>query len=167
MQHSKCEKIIRKYFSKVTIISLAILLVMNISQSIQLKHIAAELKETETVSEVETLPAPTVTSLGEYTITAYCACAKCCGQWAVDRPDGIVKGAAGTELVSGYSCASNSFEFGTELIIEGYGNVVVEDRTADWVDERYDGKLVDIYFANHEKALNFGKRVLEVKTYSS
>ena len=67
--------------------------------------------------------------LGNYRITAYCACEKCCGEWAKNRPNGIVKGAAGIALTPGYSAAS-PLPFGTELYIEGYGDVVIQDRTA-------------------------------------
>lgn len=99
--------------------------------------------------------------LGNYRITAYCACKKCCGVWAEDRPNGIVKGAMGVELTPGYSVAS-PLAFGTKLYIEGYGDVVVQDRTASWVVDKYSGEIIDIYFDNHEEALNFGVRYADV-----
>lgn len=99
--------------------------------------------------------------LGNYRITAYCACKKCCGVWAEDRPNGIVKGAAGIELSPGYSAAS-PLAFGTKLYIEGYGNVIVQDRTASWVVDKYNGEIVDIYFDSHEEALNFGVKYADV-----
>ena len=36
-----------------------------------------------------------------FRVTAYCACEKCCGEWAKNRPNGVVYGAAGIELVAG------------------------------------------------------------------
>ena len=99
--------------------------------------------------------------LGNYRITAYCACKKCCGVWAENRPNGIVKGAMGVELTPGYSVAS-PLAFGTKLYIEGYGDVVVQDRTASWVVDKYNGEIIDIYFDNHEEALNFGVRYADV-----
>ena len=99
--------------------------------------------------------------LGNYRITAYCACKKCCGVWAENRPNGIVKGAMGVELTPGYSVAS-PLAFGTKLYIEGYGDVVVQDRTASWVVEEYNGEIIDIYFNSHEEALNFGVRYADV-----
>lgn len=99
--------------------------------------------------------------LGNYRITAYCACKKCCGVWAENRPNGIVKGAMGVELTPGYSVAS-PLPFGTKLYIEGYGDVVVQDRTASWVVDKYNGEIIDIYFDNHEEALNFGVRYADV-----
>lgn len=99
--------------------------------------------------------------LGNYRITAYCACKKCCGVWAENRPNGIVKGAMGVELTPGYSVAS-PLAFGTKLYIEGYGDVVVQDRTASWVVDKYNGEIIDIYFNSHEEALNFGVRYADV-----
>jgi 3D (Asp-Asp-Asp) domain-containing protein len=99
--------------------------------------------------------------LGNYRITAYCACKKCCGVWAENRPNGIVKGAAGVELKAGVSVAS-PLPFGTKLYIEGYGDVVVQDRTASWVVDKYNGEIIDIYFDSHEEALNFGVRYADV-----
>lgn len=99
--------------------------------------------------------------LGNYRITAYCACKKCCGVWAENRPNGIVKGAMGVELTPGYSVAS-PLAFGTKLYIEGYGDVVVQDRTASWVVEEYNGEIIDIYFDSHEEALNFDVRYADV-----
>ncbi len=99
--------------------------------------------------------------LGVYTITAYCSCEKCCGKYALNRPDGIVYGASGKELEADVSVAS-PLDFGTNIIIEGLGEYVVEDRTADWIVDKYDGEIIDIYFENHEEALKFGKKELKV-----
>ena len=91
------------------------------------------------------------------TITGYCACPKCCGKNA----KGIT--AAGTRPMQGRTvAASRSIPLGTRIHIEGLGWRVVEDRTA----RRYDGR-VDIYFASHKDALNWGikqrKTVIESK----
>ena len=97
-----------------------------------------------------------MTKLGEYTITAYCPCEICCGIWAKNRPGGIVYGAAGIELQEGHSVAAPNLSFGTILYIEGLGEYVVEDRPASWVAEKYDDKIIDIYFLSHDDALEFG-----------
>lgn len=99
-------------------------------------------------------------SLGTYTITAYCSCSKCCGKWAENRPGGIVTGAAGIELVDGVSVAS-PLPIGTEILIEGH-KYIVHDRTAQRIVNRYNGKIIDIYMQNHDKALKFGKKQLAV-----
>jgi 3D (Asp-Asp-Asp) domain-containing protein len=96
--------------------------------------------------------------LGTYTITAYCSCEECCGKR--DRPDGKVIGAAGVELTPGVSVAA-PLPFGTELMIDGR-RYAVQDRAADWIVDRYGGKIIDIYFSSHEAALKWGKQVCEV-----
>lgn len=96
--------------------------------------------------------------LGTYTVTAYCSCEKCCGKR--DRPDGKIIGAAGVELTPGISVAS-PLPFGTELMINGH-KYIVQDRTAGWIVDRYDGRIIDIYFASHEAALEWGKQQMEV-----
>ena len=86
------------------------------------------------------------------TITAYCACRKCCGQSAA----GIT--ASGTRPVEGRTvAASRSIPLGTRIYIEGLGWRTVEDRTA----KRFDGR-VDVYFRSHAEALKFGKRKLQM-----
>ena len=105
---------------------------------------------------------PDYTELGTYTITGYCACEKCCGEWAKNRPAGAVYGAEGTALISEVSVANNNFTFGTHLFIDGWGEVVVQDRTAKWVNEKYNGKILDIYFDSHEQAVAFAKREMKV-----
>ena len=105
--------------------------------------------------------APEKVCLGEYRITAYCACEKCCGEWVKNRPGGIVVGAAGIELVAGVSCAS-PLPFGTVVDVEGLGTYIVQDRTASWVAEKYDNKVIDIYFDSHEAACEFGLKFANV-----
>lgn len=140
---------------------------------------AEEIPVTDTAPEVMTTILPSVTlppdpvipepeesapekvCLGEYRITAYCACEKCCGEWAKNRPGGIVVGAAGIELVAGVSCAS-PLPFGTVVEVEGLGTYIVQDRTASWVAEKYDNKVIDIYFDSHEAACEFGLKFANV-----
>lgn len=100
-------------------------------------------------------------SLGTYRITAYCACEKCCGEWAKNRPGGIVTGAAGVELKAGVSCAS-PLPFGMVVEIAGLGEFVVQDRTGTQYANDYGGKVIDLYFNDHEAALQFGVKNLEV-----
>ena len=113
----------------------------------------------EPVNLVQESPEPVL--LGTYRITAYCSCEKCCGEWAKNRPDGIVYGASGEELVAGVSCAS-PLPFGTVVEIEGLGEYVVQDRTAAWVVEKYGEQQIDIYFDTHEAACEFGLKYLTV-----
>ena len=104
-----------------------------------------------------------------YTVTAYCSCSKCCGEWANNRPNDIVIGAWGKELIAEYSVAS-PLQFGTKVKIDGMTYEVM-DRTATWIADKYNGKVIDIYFGSdeeaHERALNFGRQQLEVTILES
>ena len=92
---------------------------------------------------------------GSCRITAFCACSVCCGEWANNRPldengNPIVYGASGKELTPGVSVAC-SLPYGTKLEIDGLpGTYVVEDRTAEWIQDKYKGMTVDIYMDSHE-----------------
>ena len=105
-------------------------------------------------------PEPELTSLGVYTITAYCSCEKCCGKWAKNRPGGKVYGASGVELIPGISVAA-PLSFGAKVVIEGH-EYTVHDRTAKWIVDKYDGRIIDVYFADHNAALKWGKKEIEV-----
>lgn len=92
---------------------------------------------------------------GSCRITAFCACSVCCGEWANNRPldengDPIVYGASGKELTPGVSVAC-SLPYGTKIQIDGLpGNYIVQDRTAEWIQDKYNGMTVDIYMDSHE-----------------
>jgi 3D (Asp-Asp-Asp) domain-containing protein len=88
-----------------------------------------------------------------YTVTAYCPCKVCCGQWAGGPT------ASGKMPVVGVTCAGpRRIPFGTRVRIEGLGERVVQDRLA----RKYDGRF-DVFFASHKEALRFGKRTLKVR----
>lgn len=99
-----------------------------------------------------------------FRVTAYCACEKCCGSWAKGRPtdelgNPIILGALGTPL-SKVSCAS-PLPFGTEISLEDYGTVIVEDRTATWVVDEYGENIIDLYMEDHDEAWDFGVKYME------
>lgn len=116
------------------------------------------------VPEVETAEPIAPKSLGEYTVTAYCSCEKCCGSWAAERPDGVVYGAAGQPLVAGISVAAlqENLPFGSVVYIEGIGIRVVQDTGPEAIFDRYDGKLIDVYCDSHEDAEEISKSTREV-----
>lgn len=91
-----------------------------------------------------------LTSLGEYKLTAYCSCEKCCGKWAEFNLT-----ASGTTPVQGRTVACNSLEFGTEIVING-DHYIVEDTG------NMNNNVIDIYFNSHEEALNFGVKYAEI-----
>ena len=47
------------------------------------------------------------------------------------------------------------YKFGTKINLDGYGTVVVQDRTAQWVVDKYGENIIDIYFDDHQVAEAF------------
>ena len=92
---------------------------------------------------VEEPAEPEPVLLGSFRVTAYCSCEKCCGEWAKNRPNGIVYGAAGVELKAGVSCAS-PLPLGTVVEVEGLGEYIVQDRPAQWVIDKYGENQLDM-----------------------
>ena len=117
---------------------------------------------------VSTEPEPTEALQVDWTITAYCSCEKCCGEWAKNRPidpvtgEAIVVGAAGIELHAGVSVAS-PLPIGTVIEIEGLGQYIVQDRTSKKIAAYYNNHIVDVYFTDHQEALNFGRQTRTVR----
>ena len=93
-------------------------------------------------------------------ITGYCGCAECCGEYATD--DEIKYGATGIQLISGYSVASDYYDMGTILYIEGYGEVQVADRFGAGHSKEY----IDVYFDTHSEAWDWGRQYLTVSVVS-
>jgi len=87
--------------------------------------------------------------LGQYTIYAYCPCVKCCG-----KTNGVT--ASGTIATEGRTIAS-TLPFGTKLYIDGIGERIVEDRGGD-----IKGKTIDLFMSDHNSALQFGVRKVDV-----
>ena len=113
--------------------------------------------ETETDKEVDAQAVKPV-SLGEFKLTAYCPCVKCCGKWANNRPNGVVYGAIGEELKEGYSIAVDPevIPYKTEVIING------KIYKAQDCGGGIKGSEIDIYFEDHDAALEFGVQYAEV-----
>ncbi len=84
-------------------------------------------------------------------VTAYCACERCCGQWA----DGIT--ASGHRIQPGdkFCAAPRSIPFGTMIDIPGYGRVPVLDRGG-----AIKGRTLDVFIPDHEDALRWGNQDL-------
>lgn len=104
--------------------------------------------EDEPMVEVE----PKTTSLGEFKLTAYCTCSKCCGKWA----DGIT--ATGTEATPGRTIAVDPkvIELGSTVIINGT-EYIAED-----IGGAIKGNRIDVLFPTHQEALEFGIQYAEV-----
>ena len=126
---------------------------------------AADIKPVPVVTEVtvEPEPEPELVSLGEFKLTAYCSCSKCCGVWAKDRPvdasgKEIVIGAAGESLTAGYSVAVDPdlIPYGTILLING------KKYEAQDCGGAIKNKRIDVYFNDHAEALEFGVQYAEI-----
>ncbi|MBW7990684.1 MAG: hypothetical protein FVQ84_11805 [Planctomycetes bacterium] len=92
----------------------------------------------------------------EMRVTAYCPCPSCCGEYS----DGIT--ASGHEILPGdtFVAADRRYSFDTEMLIPGYSNsqpVKVLDRGG-----AIKGNRLDVFFATHEEALQWGVQYLEV-----
>ncbi|MBQ3011018.1 MAG: 3D domain-containing protein [Oscillospiraceae bacterium] len=102
-------------------------------------------------------------SLGEFKLTAYCGCTKCCGKWGINRPldaDGrpMVYTANQSIAVEGLTVAADIslLPYGTVLYIDGHKYVVQDCGSA------IKGKKLDIYFEHHSDAWAFGVKHREV-----
>lgn len=119
--------------------------------------------EIETDKDGDTNQAIEPVSLGEFKLTAYCSCEICCNEYAYNRPiDGngnkIVYGAIGEELKEGYSIAVDPavIPYETEVIING------RTYKAQDCGGAIKGNRIDIYFEDHNDALEFGVQYADV-----
>ncbi|MHC4172692.1 MAG: 3D domain-containing protein [Planctomycetota bacterium] len=92
-------------------------------------------------------------------VTAYCPCPKCCGEYS----DGVT--ACGHEIQPGdvFVAADKRYPFRTEMIIPRYNDgqpVKVLDRGG-----AIRGNRLDVFFASHQEALEWGVRNLDVKVH--
>ena len=113
-------------------------------------------KITEIQTEAET--EPQLISMGTFTVTAYCSCEKCCGEWANNRPNGVVYGASGEQLIADYSIA-------TDVEVIPYGETILindQEYVAHDCGASIQGNRIDIYMSCHEKALEWGVQNIEI-----
>lgn len=126
---------------------------------------AIEMNDQEIKPEVLPFVQDTVNKiyLGEFALTAYCPCEKCCGEYGVNRPidengDLIVYGAYGQRLEAGVSIATdpNVIGFNQDVYING---VVYK---AHDTGGNINGNQIDIYMADHDEAVEFGVQYADV-----
>jgi len=103
-------------------------------------------------------------TIGEYTVTAYCPCVKCCGIWSEQHPsrigtDYVQKTASGTIPKEGRTCGADPkvLPYGTILLINGH-EYIVED-TGSGANGK---KLIDVFRSDHASAIEFGRQKTEV-----
>ena len=116
-------------------------------------------EETETEKAIEA-PAPqeeaavepSTTNLGEFKLTAYCTCEKCCGEWA----DGVTY--TGTQATAGRTVAVDPdvIPLGSTVHING-AEYIAED-----IGGAIKGNRIDVLCASHEAALQFGVQYADI-----
>jgi len=102
-----------------------------------------------------------VTYLGRFTVTAYCPCRACCGQWSNPAKPLTASGAIAIE---GFTVGADPslIPYGTVLEIDGVGVRTVQDKPAEWVIGKYGGFILDVFFEDHASVDAFGKRECDV-----
>ena len=88
--------------------------------------------------------------IGEFTLTAYCPCMKCCG-----KTDGIT--ATGTTATEGRTIAVDPrvIPYGSSITIY-FADGTSHTYTAEDCGGAIKGNRLDIYFDDHQAALQFG-----------
>lgn len=88
-----------------------------------------------------------------YTITAYCSCSKCCGEWS----DGFTF--TGDLAHEGITIAVDPevIPLDTKVYIEGVGERIAQD-----IGGAIKGNKIDLFFYSHQAALEFGVQYLGV-----
>lgn len=127
-----------------------------IIEAVPLSETELELTE-ETIEEPAPEPEPEWISLGTFRLTAYCPCEKCCGYWATIRPldeagNPIVYTATGARAVAGTTIAVDPdvIPYGTEVKINDH--IYIAQDTGGGIKEKH----IDIYYDDHDAALNSG-----------
>lgn len=94
---------------------------------------------------------PTNESLGIFKVTAYCSCTECCG-----KSDGITKSGVKTQEGRTIAVDPDVIPLGSVVEIDGV-EYIAED-----IGEAIKGDRIDIYFDNHDRALEYGVQYREV-----
>lgn len=122
---------------------------------------------TEVNNEEKVIVKDVKRSLGTFKLTAYCGCSKCCDQYAINRPvdkngNEIVYGSIGKVLTQGKSIAvdPNVIPYDTKVVINGHEYIAHDTGGA------IKGNKIDVYFDNHQEALDFGVKYAEVFVYN-
>lgn len=106
--------------------------------------------------EPTTEPTEALILLGEFKLTAYCSCEKCCGKSVNDPYYGIT--ASGTIATAGRTVAVDPtvIPIGSEVVINDH-TYIAEDVGGAIKENR-----IDVYFNSHEEALEFGVQYADV-----
>ena len=85
--------------------------------------------------------------LGNFKITHYCACTKCCGPNA----QGITASGKVVEENKTIAVDPSVIKLGSKVFIDGYGYMEAQD-----TGSAIKGNIIDVYVADHQEALNLG-----------
>lgn len=107
--------------------------------------------QTNTASKPQT-SSVSGTGLGQFKITAYCSCSKCCGKWSGGpTASGVMPKAGRTIAVD-----PKVIPLGTKVIIDGHTYIAEDTGSA------IKGKKIDMYFSSHSAALAWGVKYKNV-----
>ena len=150
----------KKYTLKDNVISALIGIAIGIPLSLYGIH-SQDTKEVEAIkgdynmiTTIRETTARTMTSkidLGTFKTTAYCDCVECCG-----KSDGITKSGVKTQEGRTIAVDPDVIPLGSIVEIDGV-EYIAED-----IGGAIKGDRIDIYFDNHDKALDYGVRYCEV-----
>lgn len=104
--------------------------------------------------DVEPEPEPVVEEpqmeyLGDWTISFYCNCSECCGQWAGGAT------ASGAMPSAWWTAATSGLDFGTIVYVDGLGTFEIQDRGTDY-------GWLDVFVSDHSEALANGLQTRSV-----
>ena len=106
-------------------------------------------------SQVTEPEEPALAYLGEFRITHYCACKKCCGKDESDPWYGVT--ATGTKATEGRTIAVDPsvIPYGREVTIR-YENGVEHTYVSEDCGGAIKGNTIDVYIADHDRARQLG-----------
>jgi len=135
------------------------------SQQVEIAiHHTSDFDSTITVVDTNNLPF-NLKALGTFLVTAYCPCQQCCGDYALNRPivnnRPIVYTASYAIAHEGVTIATDPslIPHDTTVYIEGIGFRIAQD-----TGSAVKGKMIDIYYENHDEAKAHGVQELRVYT---
>lgn len=97
---------------------------------------------------------PQTVDLGEFRITAYCPCTKCCG-----KSDGITSTGVVAQSNRTIAVDPNTIPYGSRVIING-NEYVAED-----CGGAIKGNKIDMFFDTHQEALQWGVKYMGVTMF--